>query len=318
MKKCTSLLLAIYGLTLSAGLAQNPPPVPPSQNIPPPPPRAPSTEQPPRPADKDRSAVFLGIEASRLPSALSDQLDLPAGFGLLVDYVVPGSAAEAAGVKKHDILKMLNDQILTSEEQLSVLVRSFSDGQEVTLVVLRKGQENKLTAKLQKRAPHSGHPGGRNAGAREDGASDFSENDFHFDFDEAANRDVAERIHDSLERSRERAEEAAARANEQVQRALETVRERAARSSASRLDLDDAQIMVSDSTGRLQIHSSHGKRTLTIRDADGKKVFDGPIDTPEQRKAIPADALPRVEALEREQVVTFPKRTGNGENEAND
>ena len=56
---------------------------------------------------------------------------------------------------------------------------------------------------------------------------------------------------------------------------------------------------------------------LTLRDADGKKTFEGPIDTPDQRKAIPADVLPQVEALERDQATTFPKGSG-GHNEDGD
>ena len=115
-------------------------------------PGAPSVEPPPppHPASHGRSGVFLGVEVVPLSSALSDQLDLPEGFGVLVDYVVPGSPADMAGVKTHDILKMLNDQILTGSEQLSVLVRSLKEGQDVTLVVLRKGQEKPADGKTHK------------------------------------------------------------------------------------------------------------------------------------------------------------------------
>ena len=151
MKRTLLLLTACGALPLS-GFAQIPATPPPL--TPPAPPSAPSapSAEPPHPAGRSRSGVFLGVEVTPLPTALSDQLDLPEGFGVLVDYVVPDSPAEAAGVKTHDILKTLNDQILTGAEQLAVLVRNFKEGQEVTLVLLRKGQETKLTAKLAKRA----------------------------------------------------------------------------------------------------------------------------------------------------------------------
>ncbi len=302
------------------GIAQNtatPPPV----TVPtaPAPPAPPDVPPPPRPTGRNQSGVFLGVETTEVPSALSDQLNLPDGFGLLVEYVVPGSAAEAAGVKTHDILKMLNDQILTSEEQLSVLVRSFSAGQEVALLVLRKGQEIKLTAKLQKRPPHTEeHPAGHGPRQRHDGASDGFDSGFHLDLDDLSNPELADRIRESFDRSRAEIDAATQRANERVKRAMETVRERTARASGSRLDYDDAQILLRDSTGRIEIRSSHGKRTLTIRGADGKKSFDGPIDTPDQRKAIPADMLPQVEALEREQVITFPKSSGENDDDDKD
>jgi hypothetical protein len=82
---------------------------------------------------------------------VADQLGLAKGFGLVVDYVVPDGPAAAAGLQTNDILKMLNDQILLEPDQLAKLVRSYTEGTTVTLTVLRKGAETKLTAKLGKR-----------------------------------------------------------------------------------------------------------------------------------------------------------------------
>ena len=108
--------------------------------------------------------TFLGVETSELPSVVADQLGLAKGFGLVVDYVVPEGPAAAAGLQQNDILKMLNDQILTEPDQLSKLIRSFPEGTYVTLTVLRKGAETKLTARLGKRevAQRRGHDFGRN------------------------------------------------------------------------------------------------------------------------------------------------------------
>jgi S1-C subfamily serine protease len=61
--------------------------------------------------------TYLGVETSEVPRVLSEQLGLAKGFGLVVDYVVPDSPAAAAGVQQNDIIKMLNDQILTDPEQ---------------------------------------------------------------------------------------------------------------------------------------------------------------------------------------------------------
>src|SRR5438093_12687292 len=54
-------------------------------------------------------------------------------------------------VQQNDVIKMLNDQILTEPDQLAKLVRSYSEGTNVTLTVLRKGKEQKLTVKLGKK-----------------------------------------------------------------------------------------------------------------------------------------------------------------------
>src|SRR5438093_11315147 len=95
--------------------------------------------------------TYLGVETSQVATGLSDQLGLAKGLGLVVDYVEPNSPAAAAGVQQNDILKMLNDQILIEPSQLRKLLQTFPDGTEVTLTVLRKGQEQKLTAKLAKK-----------------------------------------------------------------------------------------------------------------------------------------------------------------------
>ncbi len=297
------------------GIAQNPAPPPPLAAPAPPAPPVPPNPPTPQPTGRNQSGVFLGVETTGVPSALSDQLNLPEGFGLLVEYVVPGSAAEAAGVKTHDILKMLNDQVLTSEGQLSVLVRSFSEGQEISLAVLRKGQETKLTAKLQKRPERtSGHPGDRVFRVMRQG-QDGNFNELHFNIDDLSQDALGERIRESLvERSRAQIEAATTRSKEQMEQAMEMTRERTARTTGSRVDLAGAFILLRDATGRVEINvSPHGQRRLTVRDAEGKKVFDGRIDTPEQRKTIPTDVLPQVEALERDQAVTFPKSSGTDE-----
>src|SRR4029077_8029985 len=125
------------------------PPNPPSAPLPPLPPN------PPKDRDRDKGpkvpVTILGVETSEVPRVVSEQLGLAKGFGLVVDYVVPDGPAAAAGVQQNDILKMLNDQILTEPDQLAKLVRSYSEGTNVTLTVLRKGQEQKITVKLTKR-----------------------------------------------------------------------------------------------------------------------------------------------------------------------
>src|SRR5215469_2084445 len=121
-------------------------------------PSEPPPGPPPPPAAWERQAkvpkvpvTYLGVETSDVPRVVSEQLGLPRGFGLVVDYVVPDGPAAAAGVQQNDILKMLNDQILTEPDQLSKLVRSYSEGTTVTLTVLRKGKEEKIGVKLGKK-----------------------------------------------------------------------------------------------------------------------------------------------------------------------
>src|SRR5437762_13389688 len=151
MKTKTISVIAALSLLPGVGFAQ-PPPAPPNPPSAPPPPMQPNG---PRDRDRDRGpkvpVTFLGVETSEVPRVVSEQLGLAKGFGLVVDYVVPDGPAAAAGVQQSDILKMLNDQILVQPDQLAKLVRSFPEGTNVTLTILRKGQETRLTVKLGKK-----------------------------------------------------------------------------------------------------------------------------------------------------------------------
>src|SRR5438552_5494289 len=152
--------IAAIGLLPISAFTQTPPTPPP----PPAPPHPPGVPGHPGHHDKAPKVpmTFLGVETSQVPTVVSEQLGLPKGLGLVVEYVVPDSPAASAGVQQNDILKMLNDQILMEPSQLWKLVQNFSEGTNVTLTVLRKGQEQKITVKLvKKEVPqrHSFMPG---------------------------------------------------------------------------------------------------------------------------------------------------------------
>src|SRR6185437_849659 len=97
MKTKTITLIAVSLFPLTAfSQPPTPPPAPPN------PPAAPVPPVPPRDRDRDRDredrmpkvpVTFLGVETSEVPSVLCDQLGLPKGFGLVVDYVAPDGPA---------------------------------------------------------------------------------------------------------------------------------------------------------------------------------------------------------------------------------
>src|SRR5882724_13028392 len=138
--KSLATIVAIAFLPI-AGFAQTPP-APPGPPLPAPqaPPGQPGHKHEHEKAPKV-PMTFLGVETSQVPSVVSEQLGLPKGFGLVVDYVVPDSPSAAAGVQQNDIMRMLNDQILLEPGQLAKLVRSFNEGTTINLTLLRKGKE---------------------------------------------------------------------------------------------------------------------------------------------------------------------------------
>ena len=250
--------------------------------------------------------TFLGVETSEVPRVLSEQLGLARGFGLVVDYVVPDGPAAAAGVKDSDVLKMLNDQILTEPDQLSKLIRSYPEGTNVTLTILRKGAESKVTVKLGK----------REVPARR-GMRDFDKH-WHFgdgDFGMLGNlkdlKDVGnsqkELIRDAVERAREeveRAKDEVMRAKDEARRAIGEMRDvRVSRTDdngtirTTRIDLGKAEIVFSDEKGEMKIDSIDGKKQLTAKDPQGRLLFSGPVETEQDRDKMPADLRERFEKM---------------------
>jgi serine protease Do len=328
MKMKSVITIAMIALLPIAASAQTPPP-PPQPPQPTHPPGMPGRHEPGMPGHHEKRpkvpVTYLGVDTSQVPTVVSDQLGLAKGFGLVVDYVEPNSPAATAGVQQNDILKMLNDQILIEPSQLRKLLQTFPDGTEVTLTVLRKGQEQKLTAKLGKKEVsqrHSAFPGG--------------DHDWHWDFDAAGDldeqmRDLKEQLNEQLGDQRgivreavTQAHEAARRARDDAHRAADQLRiffDDDGAAKASKIDLGKAQIVFSDDKGQLKLANVDGRKLLTVKDPQGKLVFSGPVETKEDVDKMPADVRERYNRLQQKDLPTVnpqPDKENGDEGDTDD
>ncbi len=302
-----------------AGFAQTPPA----------PPQPPGPHGPPGvPGSHEKAPkvpmTFLGVETSQVPDVVSEQLGLAKGLGLVVEYVVPNSPAASAGIQQNDILKMLNDQILIEPSQLRKLLQTFSEGADVTLTILRKGQEQKITVKLTKKEMpqrHSLMPGGNH--------------DLHWDFDETG--DLGEQMQELKEQLKEqlgdaqrgiirgavmKAHDAARRARDDARRAAREIRILSNDNGALRgtkIDLGKAQIVFCDGKGEMKLENVNGKKMLTAKDAQGKLLFGGPVETKEDFDKVPADVRQRYEKLQQNDLpAVSPRADADNGNEDDD
>lgn len=220
----------------------------------------------PQPAMETESAAFLGVETAPVSETLTDQLNLPRGIGLVVVHVAPDSPA-AAVLKPHDILTRLDDQLLVDSRQFSVLVRNHKEGDEVALTYLRGGKESTAKAKLVVRLmpkliqASAGGPVWR----REPGGERFP--------------GMPPMM------SADRARPGRPDAGEPEIRIF-------------KVDTGNSHVSFTDRLGALELTVVNGKQTLVATNAKGEQVFSGPVDTPEQRKALPPDVRDRFERLE--------------------
>ena len=233
-----------------------------------------------------RPTAFLGVATSPVPPVLAAQLGLPEGFGLVVDEVLPDSPAVLAGVQQFDVLRLFNDQQLTEPSQLAALVRAAGKDASVALTLLRKGQEQKLSLKLTERSmpettltrPGSfgsmGGGGPRAFGPSGGGA--FGESGRGGAGGPFAARPVFPTL------------QPGGAAQVQVLEPNGTVTYNTA----------NAKWLMKDDTGEVEVSSSNGQRQLIAKNAKGEIVFNGPIDTPEQLKALPEDVRKKIEVME--------------------
>jgi len=307
MKPKLITIIAAIALLPLAGFAQTPPPPP----GPPPP--------PPGPPDRHEKipkvpVTFLGVETSEVPNVVSEQLGLAKGFGLVVDYVVPDGPAAAAGVQQNDIIKMLNDQILTEPDQLAKLVRSYSEGTTVTLTLLRKGKEEKVSVKLiKKEVPQRSDfgPGRHRHSDFHSGGMDMGDfgmgelNDRMQDLKQQLGDEKRGMIHDAVIKARQeimRSREQAMRARDEARRASGQIKitqnGENGGLNTTKIDIGKAQIVFSDDKGELRVEKIDNKKVLTAKDPQGRLLFSGPVETKEDLDKVPAEVRQRYEKLQ--------------------
>ena len=240
------------------------------------------------------NVTFLGVETAPVSKTLIAQLNLPNNAGLVVVHVVPNSAA-AGALQENDILLKLDDQILIDQHQLMVLVRNHKDGDEVTLTYVRSGKQATARVKLTKHdvpkfsemdhdlpaafAPFAepGESGRVRVLARRPG-------------DEHAVDTVLGLMHE-------------APSDDEVRVHIDRKSGPAVR--AMRVNPANSNIVYSDDNGSLELKIKDGRKILVAKNAKGDTVFNGPVTTPDERKALPGDVRERLEKLESTENMTF-------------
>jgi hypothetical protein len=222
---------------------------------------------------------------------------------------------------------MFNDQILMDPDQLSKLVRSYPDGTNVTLTILRKNAETKLTVKLgKKEVRQREHDYGMfNMEDMNEKMQAMNEKmkDFKFDFNppdfgpdiretvksaqrEAARasaearvqaRAEAQRMRDEAQRTRDEAQRARDEARRSAREMQLFSRDKGAMKSTT-IDLGKATIVFTDDKGEMKIETVSGKKILTAKDPQGRLLFSGPVDSKEDLDKAPPEVRERYNKLE--------------------
>ena len=254
-------------------------------------------EAPRPPAPEMVKAAYLGVATKPVSETLVHHLDLPAGTGIVVDFVDPESPA-AETIHKHDILYKLNDQILVNHSQLAVLVRIHKPGEKITLTILRKGKKQELSVqlaekevpKLTRRPWHMpridfGHPRMQrwiphfDPGRVEDMKGKVKEMLDQWGMAPEKIGEMMEKLHEDIEANGSihlRLKPGPAAPGTQI-----NIRTEGSTKSV---------ITTTDSRRSFTLTTTHdGHKHLTVSDHTGEVLFDGPVNNAEETAKIPAD-----------------------------
>lgn len=218
---------------------------------------------------KMEKVAFLGVTASPVSPAMREQLKLQRGIGLVVELVEKDGPADKAGLKQHDIIEKLNDQWIVNQQQLGVLVRLNKPGDTVKLTVVRQGERMQLDATLAEKEMFVSDEQDMIAVARAGmPLIEFAPVEKLLDEKVWMGKDG-----DFLK----------------------------AVPGAFQFELAggaEIVMVMKDDEHTLHLTTKDGATTLKVTDAQDKVIFEGPVDTEEQKQALPDEIKAKFEKLE--------------------
>jgi hypothetical protein len=196
----------------------------------------------------------FGIMTAPVGQQLQAQLNLPDGMGLIVEQLDPAGAAAAAGLKRFDILRKFDDQILCSPQQLAALAKAAGKGKQVNLTVIRAAREQEVAVTL-------GDPEAKAVAMATGGRAEAHARAEAGGWPHAGGRAAGQ----AGGQSRGSAGQGGHWETHHTQRA----------------------VAESDDRGTVEIQETDGRRTVRVKDPSGREVHAGPLDTDADWEAVP-------------------------------
>lgn len=100
---------------------------------------------------------FVGIRYIQIDERVADANNLDIDYGILIIRgdtreelaVIPGSAADKAGLVENDIILKVNGKKLDGSQSFASMIRNFDIGDTITLTLLHDGEENEVQITLE-------------------------------------------------------------------------------------------------------------------------------------------------------------------------
>ncbi len=98
-----------------------------------------------------RKPAFLGVSTTDLTPSIASQLKVSVTQGAVITQVSSGTPAASAGLKKDDVIVQIGETPIKGSADVQTAVRSHQPGETVSVVVVRGGQRQTVSAKLVER-----------------------------------------------------------------------------------------------------------------------------------------------------------------------
>jgi serine protease Do len=94
---------------------------------------------------------YLGVALTGLNEDLASSLGIPATHGEFVQSVVPGKAADRAGIRAGDVVVKVGDRDVTPDQTATSLIFNIAPGTRVKIDLLRNGRPLSVNAVVDRR-----------------------------------------------------------------------------------------------------------------------------------------------------------------------
>jgi len=95
-----------------------------------------------------RPSVIVGVEVLSVNSIIAEQLSLPGEHGVLVNRVLDGSPAQAAGLQRGDVILSLDRKAVEDIDGFRQLLAAYNPGDNVRIAYIRNAQKDTVYARL--------------------------------------------------------------------------------------------------------------------------------------------------------------------------
>ena len=92
----------------------------------------------------------LGIQMQDLTPALANAFNIKQQHGAVIAGIIPGSPADKAGLQRGDVVIAVNGQAVDSSSRLRNRIALMRVGDQVSLDILRDGEERNIKARIAK------------------------------------------------------------------------------------------------------------------------------------------------------------------------